>query len=245
VTIGDELLLAYVDGETNAEETRLVETAMARDADLRARVEQQRKLRDALRAAHDPTLSDDVPESLRNLVMTAPVSWRWRMREALRGFVTAGQPGAGSVALPRFALTAAATLVLGVVIGRTLLPSAGDSVYGNSAGAMVAQGSLAHALDTQLAEESGGAVRIGVSFRNHVGEDCRTFTVSRNAGLACNRGGEWRIAALAESEKQTGEFHTAAAAMPDAIRTAVGGMIDGDAFDAQAERAARDRGWHN
>jgi anti-sigma factor RsiW len=49
----DVLLFAYVDGELNEEQQRLVEDLLARDPDARQRVAQIRELNALLKAAYD------------------------------------------------------------------------------------------------------------------------------------------------------------------------------------------------
>jgi anti-sigma factor RsiW len=49
----DVLLFAYVDGELNEEQRRLVEDLLARDPDVRQRVAQIRELDALLKAAYD------------------------------------------------------------------------------------------------------------------------------------------------------------------------------------------------
>jgi len=237
--MNDEQILAYVDGEMSGTEMQRMDAAMAGDAVLRARVEEQRQLRDALRVSFDPVLSEPMPATLTNAAMMAPVSWRWR----LRALLTAGQRSSGAISIPRFAMTAAATLVLGVVIGRTVLDT-NDAMIGTANGVTVARGELAQSLETRLASDSSGGTRIGVSFASKDGRDCRTFAAGSNAGIACKSGDAWQIAALTQTGNQAHrEFQAAGAAMPDAIRAQVQQMMAGDAFDAAAERAARDKGW--
>jgi hypothetical protein len=64
MSIPDEVLMAYVDGELPAEERARIEAAMQSDADVARRVAQQKKLRTDLRAAFDGVLREPVPERL-------------------------------------------------------------------------------------------------------------------------------------------------------------------------------------
>jgi len=90
--------------------------------------------------------------------------------------------------------------------------------------------------------------RVGVTFRSKDGAVCRTFDMNasrdNHAGVACRDADGWAIAALAAAEARTGSpYETASAGMPSAVRDAVAQMIGGEAFDAEAERRARDAGW--
>jgi hypothetical protein len=235
MTIGDEELMAYIDGEVSVEAARRVEAAMASDAALRRKVEAQRKLRDTLNAGFAPVLSEHMPERLTQAAREAPVSWRWRLQGLLSG--------PHGVSLPRLAALAAASLAIGIIAGRTFF--AGEaSLLSTQDGVTVASGALAQSLETRLAAETGSDIRIGVSFRDGAGESCRTFAAGTSAGVACRTpAAQWRIAALAEREKSGGDLQAAGAAMPDTIRETVTRMIRGEPFDAAAERRARDRSW--
>ena len=115
-----------------------------------------------------------------------------------------------------------------------------------------ARDDLARELDDQLASNAqpGESVRIGLSFRNKQGSDCRTFawvagSVS-TSGIACHVAGDWHVAALATEARQAHDrtaYQTAGAAMPDSIRSTVSAMIAGQPFDPAEERAARAARW--
>jgi hypothetical protein len=118
-------------------------------------------------------------------------------------------------------------------------------------GVPVAQGRLAEALSNQLAGSGqagagagDGAVRIGVTFAATDGALCRSFTAGSAAGLACRSGDQWKLAVLAEAEKGAGgDYRQAGSAMPAAVLEAIDARIAGPALDAQAEKAAQQRGW--
>jgi hypothetical protein len=133
-------------------------------------------------------------------------------------------------------------LVVGLVIGMNLRPMEDLNVSG---GALMAKGALATALKNQLASTgSSNRVRIGVSFRNRSGQDCRTFVDGNQAGLACHHDEGWAVAAIVAAPAETGgTYRMAGSEMPDAIRQVVTANIEGAPFDAAAERTARDHGW--
>jgi hypothetical protein len=136
-------------------------------------------------------------------------------------------------------------LALGVAIGTAVNPSTVGPI-GNENGTLVAQGALAHALDTQLASAAPAATgpQIGITFRATDGRICRTFTATGMAGLACHGAGQWRVAALAATKDESiGAYRMAASGLPDTIREAAQQMIQGAPFDAAAERQARARDW--
>ena len=66
------------------------------------------------------------------------------------------------------------------------------------AGAMMARGPLAQALDTQLAatQDAATPVYLNLSYRNRAGAYCRVFNTRSEPGLsgvACRRGKDWQL----------------------------------------------------
>jgi hypothetical protein len=72
MTIPDETLMAYADGELEPAQCAEVEAAMAADPAVAARVEQHRALRRKLNAAFDPILLETVPNALVATVHSMP-----------------------------------------------------------------------------------------------------------------------------------------------------------------------------
>jgi hypothetical protein len=236
----DEELMAYADGELSAVDTKRIEAAMANDPALASRVARFRSVRRALHAAYDSVISEPVPEHLR----------------ALLGDVAANEPPPPAVDLAahrekrqvRFGPPAwaamAASLVLGVLVGRALMPS-NDLLVDDG---RYAGGALTRVLDTQLASDAvnqSSATRVGLTFRANDGQICRTFShaarTETTSGLACRESDRWAVQIAVHGDAQ-GEFRQAGADVP-AILDAVDAMISGEAFDADQERAARDSGW--
>ncbi|MGD9598590.1 MAG: anti-sigma factor [Steroidobacteraceae bacterium] len=239
MTPTEETLMAYVDGELDANTRAAVDVALARDPALVRRVESARRLRATLSRGFDPALAEAVPERLLAAARGEPTNVRPlpERRGALR---------AGAWSWPQWGAIAA-SLVLGLVLGPRLVkhPATITSLDGR----LVAGGALAAALDTQLVNAQTGreAASIGLSFRAGTGEFCRTFDL-RGAesltGVACRRGGRWQIDAVMPADgDRRGAVRTAGSALTPALATVVEAMIAGDALDANEEAAARARGW--
>lgn len=241
MTITTETLMAYIDGELPAEEMRRVDAEIARRPELKSYIERQLELRGTLREAFTEVLATPLPDRLL-AAAAKPASWRWRLREAVRGL-------AARRILVLSGIPAAAALACGLTIGVLVSgPGGGDIVPIGSN--LVAAGALAEALSQQLASQSVPAAyaKIGVSFRDRFGRYCRTFGTASAAGIACRESGNWQIAALAKPEGEAGgrgAYQLAASPMPDFVRQAAAGMISGVPLDAAAERKARDRGWNS
>lgn len=227
MTIGPEMLMAYVDGELDLVSAKRVERAAAGDPELAAEIARHRALRDQLRSEFDPLASAAPPEALVAL-----------LRDSAK--ITELHPERRRAPPLRWAMAGgavAAALALGIVIGQGLPGT--DSGFTTRDGALVARGETARALDAQLAAASPDAsTRILVSFRNAEGQYCRAFETRAQSAIACREGGDWQVRTLrAVDAAQATEYRQAgsgsAALMADAQE-----MMAGEPLDAAAERAA-------
>jgi hypothetical protein len=236
MTISDETLMAYADGEADAATRSSVESAMQVDPQIAQRIARHRAMRQAMQGAFASVLEEPVPERLvaaargpatpaTNRKAQGNRAWRW-------------QP---------FAM--AASLLLGVGVGYLAWHEHGPLIEAGSGG-LFAGAALTDALSGQLAEDhrAGSPVEMGLSFRSKTGGYCRTFSLSGAAastGLACRDGARWNIKALAPSAggADGANFRMAASALPPAVRAAVEDSIDGEPLDRAAEIAARQAGW--
>lgn len=231
MSVDDEKLMAFADGELTGVERAEIEAALEQDAALRERVEAHRAMRGRLSLAFDSALSEPVPQRLLDTAqkpaeadvidLAARRAARWSFREW------------GAMA---------ASVALGLVIGVGTMQQQTQPMFATTSEGLVARGALSHALDTQLASDEAGAVRIGLSFRDQEGDYCRTFDLTQGgaSGLACRENANWTIQ-LMSGGAAGGEIRQAGAS-PEVLN-AVDAMIAGDALDAEAERAARDGGW--
>ena len=241
-----ETLTAYVDGELSPEEMTRVTALLAQHADLQAYVARQQALRNRLDESFSPFFAQPVPLRLQQAAQRTPLSW-------VANFLKAVAPWRGgfqNLLAWRVALPAGAALALGLIVGVAIeRASQVPSMYN---GQVVAQGALADALSEQLASEDNraGPARVGISFRDKRGQDCRTFTLDANtiatSGIACRSSGTWVIAALASAPQESNPqapYQMAGAELPAIIRNTVNVMIAGEPFDGAAERRARARNW--
>jgi hypothetical protein len=262
-TIGEDELQAYVDGELEAVDIARVEAAIEADPIVAAQVERERRLRAQLRAAFDPVLDEPVPKRLAMLLHANGELAGVRMHDETRVDATHGEDASTNTAdnvvplrtrgerparprwhTPVYALAAS----LAVLAVSLWLRPAGGPVQ-MQGGELVARGELARGLDTALASEPGGdaALAIGLSFRDGEGHVCRSFVQraeSSLAGLACREGDRWTLPVLSRASDSGGaELRQASSGIPPEVQAAIDERVQGDAFDAEAERAARDAGW--
>ena len=252
MTISEETLMAYADGELDAAARAAVESAMREDPQIEMRVAAHRTLRRKVQAAYSADLSEAVPERLLRAARTAaaPESKVVNLQDARVAMQRS--PSGARPRQPQWktAWTIAASLAAGVGLGFFMWGQTQSPLARNAAGALVARGPLAQALSNQLAAEQSrsSAVQIGLSFRAKSGDYCRTFALAgavSPSGLACRQGAEWQVQALTQEPGAAGDsgYRTAASAMPAEILKSVEGRIAGEPLDQAGERAARQRGW--
>lgn len=227
--IDEAMLIALVDGELDEVTRRRVERAVAEDPVLAQRVQDHRRLRVRLGNHYMPVAEQPVPATMQAKLSesekvvplnTSPMAGR-------RNWMTGA--------------AIAASLVLGLGLGHfSASPSGPVAVRGN---ALIAQGPLASALDTQLASVQDDApIRIGISFRRKDGGWCRSFDGAAVSGVACHEGNEWRLQQALPGGAQSTEYRQASSADPRIMST-IDALIDGAPADATQEAAAQKAGW--
>lgn len=235
--IDDATLFAFIDGELDAEDGARVEAALAADPDLAERMRAHVAMRERLRAAFDPMLAEPLPPRLLDaaqpaaapVVDLAAARARPPERRARSGWM-------------RYAALAA-SLALGIVVGRTLDQGPAPLVV-ERGGAAVAGRMLAASLDRQLASapEADAAIRVALSFRARDGRLCRSFSSGNASGVACRAGDGWDVRGLFAGEAAGANYRMAAGGDPR-----LGALVDelaaGPPLDAAQEREARARGW--
>jgi hypothetical protein len=192
----------------------------------------------AAQIADDPDLAAYVEDqkAFQAALASPPMAWLRRMGERTSRRVASWIP--------------AIAMAAGIVLGVLLAGSFGIATDMRSAGgALIAQGELAHMLNTTLSSDAedlpASRARVGASFWSKNGVFCRSFTTQRNAqsalaGIACRERGAWRIATMAAIEAGDG---TAPSALPASVRTVMENLIVGEPLKDEAERQARSQGW--
>lgn len=235
MAIDDETFFAWLDGELGAAQAAKVEAEVLADPQLMRMAEQHRALGTQLRETFAAVASAPVPRRLQNAVNPSGAEvTEFGSRRARRSIL---------MPLPQWAAMAA-TLVVGLLIGTTLIGERHALPVEMRGGAMVAAAGLDRALDVQLA--SAGDVeglRIGVTFRDSAGAVCRSFTDPRSSGLACRAGNDWRVKGLFAAPQASGGDYRMAAGADSNLAALIDSTIDGDAFDAAQEKSAQARGW--
>jgi len=254
MSVSDETLMAYADGEVDAATRAIIEAAMRDDPQIRRRIEEHRALRETMQEAFSEVLQEPVPQRLIDAA---------RGHQPARGHDAARTGNVVDLASARKAaadapgrrrswqpIAMAASVLLGVALGYLAWHGSNTWVKTNSRGELVAGAGLAEALSNQLSEDRspGLVATTGLSFRAKTGDYCRTFSTGANAssGLACREDDGWKIKVLAQTPNATSNssnFRPAASADAPAIRAAGEESIDGEPLDRAGEIAARQGGW--
>jgi hypothetical protein len=233
-----EILMAYADGELDAETRRAIEAEMAVDPQVAQEIERHRAMRAEVGGAFAGVLEEPVPDRL--------------LRAAKKTAPKAAQPSRRQWSWPEWT-SIAASLVIGVLGGRALLQqpdrSSGIIVAGVD-GRVIAGGALAQALSEQLSSQDGSGVDIGLTFRSKSGEYCRTFGANAAnvvVGFACRDAEVWRIDMLSTAPRAEsgGGYRMASTQLPAPIVQAIAARMQGEALDADEEAIARQRRWRD
>ena len=232
MTIDDEMLMAYADGELGSEARQAVDQALAADALLRERLETQRRLRASLTGHYGPVASEPVPDRLLAMLGAEPAPSDVPSLAAARARRQAPRTQSwfnwGAIA---------ASLAVGVLGGQMLRE---QGPVGSQDGMLVAQGRLAADLDSRLASAQAGDTRIGLTFADREGRVCRTFDASELSGLACRTGGSWNLVTTAAPAGQSTQYRQAGSA---AVMETAQRIMAGEPMDAADEKAAMEAGW--
>ena len=227
----DDKFFGWLDGQLGPTEAAEMEAKVASDPALARLAEQHRALGGQLKSAFDPIAAAPVPERLQAALTPRDNVVDLALARRARAFPS----------LPPWAAMAA-TLAIGLFAG-TQIPRGGGAEVELQGGKIYAASAVNRALDSQLASAPSGDVRIGLTFRGHAGEICRTFTERAASGLACRNGDRWQVKGLfAAPEGQETDYRMAAGMDPN-LASLVDSTMAGEALDAAQERAAKDKGW--
>lgn len=263
MTVPDEEVFAFVDGELPPEAMARIEAAMATDPQLALRVETQRSLRRLLSGAHGG--AGRQPEVRGAGAVSPPTEAKGAKEAEVIAFPgaqakkdkaqkeRAKKEKANGVFRPREArapksgdgsgrglpawVGLAACLLVGLAVGRLAAPPP-VTLSGAGEPPPIATGPLGQALNTHLSGDVDGPVRIALSFRTASGVYCRAFQAAGPApvaGVACRESDAWRVRAIVPDK--------AGSSPPAAVLAVVNAMIAGPPLDPAAEAKAKANGW--
>lgn len=229
----EEQFFAWLDGELKGEEAKKVAKRVAASPELTAEAARHRTLAAGLRDAFEPVLeaASNPPQFQSGHVIDFGA--RATARERRRGRFGAPQWAA-----------MAASLAIGVVVGTQFQGRTDRDPVTASGVQLLAANALDQALDQRLASAPvGEGYRIGLTFRDHSGKICRSFSDAVTSGLACREGEQWEIRGLFQAGEGQGAAYRMAAGDDPRLAGLVDEAIAGEPFDAGQEKAALKRGW--
>lgn len=236
MSITDELIAAYADGELAGEQKAAVEAALGADPALARKVEAHQALKLRLASHYAPVAEMPVPTQMVGLLFECEAE---PDRGTVASFAAARQKRGLSPMVRRWAPFAGPALAASVVLA-LWQPWQSGTPDGYAAG------DLAAALDTQLAatQPAGADTWILVSFPREGGSLCRAWRGAGDGGIACRDEAGWKIERrFALEGPASAQFRQAGSEAE--LLAVVQDMAAGEALDAEAERAAKTRDWKN
>ncbi|MEE4118052.1 MAG: hypothetical protein V2I65_03455 [Paracoccaceae bacterium] len=241
----DETLMAYADGELDAEAARAIAAAEAVDEAVARRIALFRGTRTALAEARAARPAPDVPDALMA-----------RVREALEQARAGGEAPGNIVPFPRrapvrpwvpVALAASLALAVGLGAGLSLRPGTGPQP-GATGLARLEPSGVAGALSRLASggseQVAAGEVTIVSSFRTPDGTLCREFELATESmetvAVACADGAAWDLRFAVASEGADGAGYAPAGAL-EALDTWLAGIGAGAPLPEDEEREALGR----
>ena len=233
MSMTDEQIAAYADGELTGEELAAAEAAISNDPAIARKVEVHRALRSQLGEHFAPVLEQPVPERLTSLLQGEAAM------DNVASFAAARQKRGLPPAVRRWAPIAGPAIAAALALAVLVPGTGGNDVPDGYAGA-----TLAAALDQQLVSEQGpdAATRILLSFEDQQGQLCRTFRSGESGGIACRDHTGWKLeVGMMLDRAQSTQFRQAGSEAE--LMEAAQDMAAGGALTAEQEAAARERDW--
>ena len=244
----DEALSALLDGALSPEETAALRRRLAAETALARRLEELRRVDEALRAAYASVVEEPIPS---------------RVVDVVRGKARVIPPHAGMwsgsrrIALP---LTAVAGLAAGFLIAFLALRGAappGPPGLLADRGTVLERSPLHDVLETLPSGETrdlgtGWSATPRLSFRSTEGLACRRVDLAEAGGsvdaVVCRRGGVWRaeLIGYAPARQGTGDdlYHPATGGTPSRVDDAINSIMQGEPLGREDERDWIRRGWN-
>ncbi len=239
----DDLLSAYLDGELPAETCAAIEAQCARDARLRQRLDQLRRVDQRLRAALPlPELAADDP--LAALIRQSP-----QTRHGMQGGRLPTPQPRRLLSRHRAPVFALAASLFGVAVGHVITRGSNNEA---APPGMALSSALASALEQKPSgsrlTRDGETAAVLLSFKADDGRYCRAFdwqaAGKAAAGLACRESGTWQLVAWQATAAASAADYRPASGGNAAVDAAIEALGGSDALDVGAEQQLIARRWH-
>lgn len=249
MTITDEMLSAFIDGELSPADTARVREALKEDENLDARLKELEAPDQLIATAYGAIDNEPMPEGVLALLQEAPA----KTKTGEGNVITF--PGKWLRPPQQWAapLAASVALAIGVGAGMQLASGPGQSSI-TLAGYVDSKSALHSALMTTPSGETVKLARTDetvtpiLSFETKDGRYCREFSITSHTSgqraLACQTDGQWRIEiAIASAPQNGGGYATASSGVASQFDAIIDDTMAGDAFDSAAEKVLIEDGW--
>lgn len=243
MSLSEEQIAAYADGELTGEALAEAEAAIAADEALAKKVAAHRALKSQLGAHYAPVLDQPVPDHLTAMLKGSATdhtkSDKPRPGDNVVSFGAARQKRGLAPVVRRWAPFAGPAIAAALVLAVLIPGSDGNDAPDGYAGA-----TLAAALNDQLVAEQSPSdeTQILLSFENQSGQLCRSYRGAQAGGIACRDEIGWKIETeIGLGEAQSTEFRQAGS-LSDLMQAAQD-MAAGGALDSDQEEKAKAHGW--
>lgn len=248
--LSDEKLSAFLDAELPESEMESIRQHLSEDETLANRIAELAMVDEQVAQHYAVIDARPLPEAIANLLASAPT--------ATTADVVTPAPSATIIPFPLWkkiqrglqqhaAVAACTALVLGFGLAQ-LLPGSGHSPLEDWSGIVAALDTAPSGTELALGDEK--RIKPRLTFVNEQGHFCRQFVVSdlhiSTETIACRVDDNWEpsITVYAQAVARDGDYRTATHSSP-VLDQALDKMMQGDAFDAQAESQIIQRGWKN
>lgn len=243
----DVLLSALLDGELSAQDAAQLEQRIAREPELRARLDALERADKAVRERYAGVVDEPLPQALRDLLgADAPRA---------DNVVPLARPArAPSFVLPT-ALAASVALAVGLAFGVVLAPDrqGRDRDFIANAGSVAPGSALFEVFERVPTAESRAlpgdvTATPSLTFATQSGDYCREVEVASERGatqlLGCRRDAQWRLVLSSYSPSvSTDGVYRPASGPSSVLDAAIDELIEGAPLEAAAERELMSRGW--
>ena len=238
-----ETLMAYADGELDAQTRRAIEAEMAVDPQVAQEVERHRAMRAEVGGAFAGVLDEPVPDRL----LRAATENRQRTPERARS-----DSARRRWSWPEWT-SIAASLLIGVLAGRAMLQPERESrlVVAESDGRVIAGGALAQALSEQLSSQDRhrDRHRPELSAQDPASTAAPSARAPRTrwsaSPAAMPRPGASTCSRRRLVREAGGDYRMASTQLPAPVVQAIAERMQGEALDADEEAIARQRRWRD
>ncbi len=256
MTLTDEQLSAYIDGELAASDMELIRRMLEDNDALSARLARLKRMDQIITAAYGSITDEPIPDPVLSLLAPATNA----PKSDLHSDNIFPLPNGRTLHIPKqwhAPLAAAAALAVGVSIGLQLSPN----IHPNRTAPMIAgiidkSSPLHAALETapsaqpfMLGTDKGGAITPVLTFKSTDGRFCREFNLRSSTGgqraLACRLDGTWvvQFAAATNSKAAGAVYSTASSDVAAQFNELIDVLIDDAPLDADEEAAIIEKQW--